>query len=127
MTILPSLIKRITFRKEASDRATIGHPGTTIKVNGKESGMIVENPGWAGNPNGDNLFRIRFQVGVTAAEGQNCAWSWITVKQTFETELAAREWLTVDRLRVLIASLAGKPHGKLGSTYTGTVWIDDSP
>lgn len=119
MLLAPESIKRVTFRRNPYDRAVVGDPGSVIKVNGKECGVISENPCWGGNPKGDNLFTIRLQIGV---ENQR-QWEWARAKPRFETDRAAREWLTVDRLRAMITSLAGAQCKRCNAPCTGELWV----
>ncbi len=118
-------IKRITFKKNAHDRSTIGDPGSVIKVNGRECGTITENSRWGGNPEGDNRFRVRLQVGITPLKAHPLRWTWVTAKITFPTDKDARDCITFIFLNALIGPLKDRPYGDKGQTYTGELWIDD--
>ncbi len=127
MLLPPSAIKRITFRCYPPDRATIGHPGTAIKVNGRECGVIVENPCWGGNPTGDNRFAVRLQVGVTQRVPDDPrSWEWVTVKTRFDTEPEARAYVTRDKLVAMLESIKDKPYKGGPVAYTGELWVDDT-
>ena len=131
MHLLPDQIKRLTFRKNAYERYVIGDPGSVVKVGGKECGSITCNSRWGGNPEGDNLFRIRLQVGVTPVEGSTLTWNWVSLKKRFETDKEAREWLSGNgaavnsRLAFLLGELKGRKVGTTEQTYTGTLWVEE--
>lgn len=77
-----------TFKKEPRETglAACGHPNpnTQIKLKKKQVGYIA-GPSWMSK---DSLWHIRFAV----SEGKS--FKWVTLKAAFETEPAARAYLT---------------------------------
>lgn len=85
---------KFTFKKDPkiTGLASVGHrEGADIKYKGKKVGRLSA-PQWNSR---NNLWGIRFTALKTykLAEGENCPWYWITLKQTFDSEKQCRDFL----------------------------------
>lgn len=90
-----------TFKKEKRETglAAVGrpHPNTTIKYRKKCVGTIYA-PYWASK---DNLWHVRLMIVCDEGPG----WKWVTLKQKFDDEPAARAYLNENEDRILKLNL----------------------
>jgi hypothetical protein len=90
---------KFTFKKQPRETglASVGnpYPDTDIKLNKKIVGQIVA-PNWASK---DGLWYIRL---TRKKEG---GWLWVQIKQKFESEPEAREWLQTNAEKVIALDL----------------------
>ncbi len=84
---------RFKREKVATGNAGVGnpYPNTVIKVENKQVGTIVA-PNWRSK---DNLWHVRFAVKCETG------WKWITLKEKFEEETLAREYIQANVERIL--------------------------
>jgi hypothetical protein len=88
--------KFFTFKKEPRETGlmSVGHPHQTVcvKHDKKECGVIAP-PSWNSK---DNKWDVRLKVKQEPTAKDHCSWKWIYIKERFDDEQSARDWLNAN-------------------------------
>lgn len=99
---------KFTFRRAArvTGLAGIGAdtPSTTIKLRGKEAG-VLKSPASSRLSSAPDQWTVRFTVAQEPTPQDSCTWRWAALKRRFNSEQEGRGWLASVDADALVAQL----------------------